>query len=68
MQIVCKFGFMSTLAVKVVLDTRRALIKNAGSKDSIYPIKLRVTFARKQRYYPLDVSAVEKMGFEPTTS
>jgi hypothetical protein len=27
-----------------------------------------VTFARKQRYYPLDVSAVEKMGFEPTTS
>ena len=50
---------MSTLAVKVVLDTRRALIKNAGSKDPIYPIKLRVTFARKQRYYPLDVSAAE---------
>ena len=45
---------MSTLAVKVVLDTRRALLKNAGSKDPIYPIKLRVTFARKQRYYPLD--------------
>ena len=41
---------MSTLAVKVVLDTRRALLKNAGSKDPIYPIKLRVTFARKQRY------------------
>ena len=40
---------MSTLAVKVVLDTRRALLKNAGSKDPIYPIKLRVTFARKQR-------------------
>ena len=40
---------MSTLAVKGVLDTRRALIKNAGSKDPIYPIKLRVTFARKQR-------------------
>ena len=36
---------MSTLAVKIVLDTRRALIKNAGSKDPIYPIKLRVTFA-----------------------
>ena len=53
---------MSTLAVKVVLDTRRALIKNAGSKDPIYPIKLRVTFARKQRYY------LEKMGFEATTS
>ena len=51
---------MSTLAVKVVLDTRRALIKNAGSKDPIYPIKLRVTFARKQRYYPLDVNAVLK--------
>jgi hypothetical protein len=29
---------MSTLAVKVVLDTRRALIKNAGSKDPIYPM------------------------------
>jgi len=40
---------MSTLAVKVVLDTRRALLKNAGSKDPIYPFKLRVTFARKQR-------------------
>ena len=55
---------MSTLAVKVVLDTRRALIKNAGSKDPIYPIKLRVTFARKQRYYPLDVSAASKADWE----
>ena len=59
---------MSTLAVKVVLDTRRALIKNAGSKDPIYPIKLRVTFARKQRYYPLDVSAVSKADWEKIQS
>ena len=59
---------MSTLAVKVVLDTRRALIKNAGSKDPIYPIKLRVTFARKQRYYPLDVSAVSKTDWEKIQS
>ena len=59
---------MSTLAVKVVLDTRRALIKNAGSKDPIYPIKLRVTFARKQRYYPLDVSAVSKVDWEKIQS
>ena len=68
MQIVCKLCFMSTLAVKVVLDTRRALIKNAGSKDPIYPIKLRVTFARKQRYYPLDVSAVSKADWEKIQS
>ena len=59
---------MSTLAVKVVLDTRRALLKNAGSKDPIYPIKLRVTFARKQRYYPLDVSAVSKADWEKIQS
>lgn len=59
---------MSTLAVKVVLDTRRALIKNAGSKDPIYPIKLRVTFARKQRYYPLDVSAISKADWEKIQS
>ena len=59
---------MSTLAVKVVLDTRRALIKNAGSKDPICPIKLRVTFARKQRYYPLDVSAVSKADWEKIQS
>ena len=54
--------------MKVVLDTRRALIKNAGSKDPIYPIKLRVTFARKQRYYPLDVSAVSKADWEKIQS
>jgi len=59
---------MSTLAVKVVLDTRRALIKNAGSKDPIYPIKLRVTYARKQRYYPLDVNAVSKADWEKIQS
>ena len=59
---------MSTLGVKVVLDTRRALLKNAGSKDPIYPIKLRVTFARKQRYYPLDVSAVSKADWEKIQS
>ena len=59
---------MSTLAVKVVLDTRRALIKNAGSNDPIYPIKLRVTFARKQRYYPLDVNAVSKADWEKIQS
>lgn len=59
---------MSTLTVKVVLDTRRALTKNAGSKDPIYPIKLRVTFARKQRYYSLEVSAVSKADWEKIQS
>lgn len=44
------------------------MIKNAGSKDPIYPIKLRVTFARKQRYYPLDVSAVSKADWEKIQS
>jgi len=59
---------MSTLAVKVVLDTRRALVKNQDSLAPTYPIKLRVTFARKQRYYPLEVSGVSMADWEKIQS
>ncbi len=55
---------MSTLAVKVVLDTRRALVKNQDSLAPTYPIKLGVTFARKRRYYPLEVAGVSKEDWE----
>jgi len=59
---------MSTLAVKVVLDTRRALVKGHESPDPVFPVKLRVTFARKQRYYPLEVSGVSKADWDKIQS
>jgi hypothetical protein len=34
----------------IILDKRRAL------SNGKYPVKLRITFNRKQRYYPCDVS------------
>lgn len=49
MQIVCKLWFMKAKTA-IILDKRRAL---ANGK---YPVKLRITFSRKQRYYPCDIS------------
>ncbi len=45
MQIVCKSPFMKALTA-IILDTRR---KKA---NKTYPVKLRVTYLRKQIYYP----------------
>lgn len=50
MQIVCKF--MKPL-VTIIHDTRRA--KANGS----YPVKVRVTYNRKQKYYPTSVDLFE---------
>ena len=36
---------MATVKTAIILDTRRA------KKDGTYPVKLRVTFERKQQYY-----------------
>jgi integrase/recombinase XerD len=56
MQIVCKYIFMKAKTA-VILDQRRAL---ANGK---YPVKLRITFNRKQRYYPCDISfSIEEYG------
>ncbi|MBD1395533.1 hypothetical protein H9Q13_00005 [Pontibacter sp. JH31] len=41
---------MQSIVTSIILDTRRAL------KDGTYPVKLRVTFQRKQKYYPTEFS------------
>jgi len=48
MQIVCKFYAMFAHQ-KVVLDTRRP------KKDGLYPIKIRVTYLKEQKYYGLGI-------------
>ena len=53
MQIVCKLPAMKA-HTNIVLDTRRSL------KTGYYPVKLRVTFNRKQRYYTTSVTLTEK--------
>nr|WKN35060.1 site-specific integrase [Tunicatimonas sp. TK19036] len=45
---------MSNVTTAIILDTRRPI------KDGNYPIKLRVTYQRKQKYYPLDESLSEE--------
>ncbi|MCC9166874.1 site-specific integrase [Pontibacter harenae] len=42
------------VATKIILDTRRAL------KDGTYPVKLRLTHLRKQKYYLVGVSLTEE--------
>ena len=41
---------MQSIVTSIILDTRRAL------KDGTFPVKLRVTFQRKQKYYPTEFS------------
>jgi integrase/recombinase XerD len=53
MQIVCKLPAMKA-HTNIVLDSRRSL------KTGYYPVKLRVTFNRKQRYYTTRVTLTEK--------
>ena len=64
MQIKCKWEnlhtllntyFMQPVKTATILDTRRI------KKDGTYPIKLRITFDRKQQYYPTpyDLTAPE---------
>lgn len=43
----------------IILDTRRI------KKDKTYPVKLRVTYERKQQYYPIDFNLTET-AFERT--
>lgn len=50
MQIVCKFIpkqnlYMYGVSTAIVLDTRRA------KKNDVYPVKLRITYERKQKYF-----------------
>jgi integrase len=50
---------------KIIIDTRNELVKNkkgkkaqslASKEPEIYPVKLRVTFNRKQKYYTTELS------------
>jgi integrase/recombinase XerD len=41
---------MINVSTTIILDTRRAL------KDGTYPVKLRLTYQREQRYYSLNIS------------
>ncbi len=50
MQIVCKFKKTMKATTTIIIDTRKPL-KNGKS-----PVKLRITYNRKQRYYPADLS------------
>ncbi len=50
MQIVCKFFLSMKATTAIIIDKRRTL------KSDKYPVKLRVTFNRKQKYYPADIS------------
>ncbi len=53
MQIVCKFVFYLTrmkTSTSIILDTRKQ------KKNSTFPIKLRITHNREQRYYPTHYS------------
>jgi integrase/recombinase XerD len=47
--------------VKLVLDTRYP------KKNGLFPVKIRITFNRKQKYYPLDID-LSKTDFENATS
>lgn len=63
MQIVCKFynlHTMNEILTAVVLDTRRA------KKDDTYPIKLRLTLKKKQKYYRTNYSFSEEEYAEIT--
>ncbi|MEJ8756382.1 tyrosine-type recombinase/integrase [Pontibacter sp. H259] len=44
---------MDAVTVSIILDTRRAL------KDGTYPVKLRLTYQRKQKYYPTVFTSTE---------
>lgn len=45
---------MGTVSTAIILDTRKAL------KDGTYPVKLRLTHQRKQKYYPLNDSLTKE--------
>ncbi|MBW7466013.1 integrase [Pontibacter aydingkolensis] len=52
---------MQDAFTQIILDTRRAL------KDGSYPIKLRVTYQRKQKYYPTGIN-MSREEFEKMNS
>ena len=45
---------MTSAKTATVLDTRKI------KKDNTYPVKLRVTFERKQKYYPTPYDLTKK--------
>ncbi|RNI28828.1 tyrosine-type recombinase/integrase [Rufibacter latericius] len=45
---------MANVLTQIILDTRRSL------KDSTFPVKLRLTYNRKQKYYPTAYSFTEE--------
>lgn len=64
MQIVCKShrcNSMKKATTHIILDTRRAL------KDGTFPVRLRVTYQRKQKYYPTGIGLTEE-DFEKMNS
>ena len=63
MQIVCKFD-MSTPTIKVILDTRRALKPEREGMELTYPVKLRVTYHRRQKYFDVDVEPLSRSNWE----
>lgn len=50
---------MKKATTTIVLDKRRAF------KDGTYPVKLRVTFQRQQKYYPVPCSITEEYSLPP---
>lgn len=50
---------MKKAATAIILDKRHAL------KDGTFPVKLRVTFQRKQKYYPVPCSITESYSLPP---
>ncbi len=53
MQIVCKFLTDMKTTITLILDTR-------STKTNGYPVKLRITFLRQQKYYPIKIDLSEE--------
>lgn len=63
------YAILSTPVVKAVLDTRSELKKlKSDDGTSFYPIKIRVTYQRTQRYFKLSLPGVAKNGWDKILS
>src|ERR1017187_8172464 len=54
MQIVCKFYIIMQPTITILQDTRRA------KDDGKYPVKIRLTYQRKQKYFPLGIDLTKE--------